>query len=584
MNDFSKINILGSDIYCKDIYARSVPYCDAAKEFSIDLTGNTFCTEALQNAVDSAASVIILRPGRYSIDASINIPSDKTIIGYGATVITSANNAFINKSSGTSGGYLANSNITIKGIHFMPSDSVVNCTLVAFGHSQNCEINECVFSDLKGWHMVEINSCNNIRITDCTFKNYTGSGTSEMLQFDIASDASVFPWFGPFDNTPCTDIRVENCEFYNDDTITPANSAWYPAGIGNHNFAADISGIVISNCNFRNLNSAFNFYDLNNSIITDCAITNCEQGLHGVWRFTENIIANCKFSGNRKTEDTYNTNTFYKRGLYIENKQYGIVNHNTITNCNFKNFASHGVCPEGEENVVANCNISDCGLHGIYVGYASEKNTVKNCVIKNNALLSDLPSKFYDIFLNVITTDFYKAHDSHVIANNVAGTVYTSLGSSGKSYLYDNVVDSVTRNSGGTLIEYNNTEYNGSPSAIYNIEGAISDINAPAKTWTTLRTIAINNPGIYSVSGMVAVNSTDANADVTIDIYNGTGYLARTTGKVSSVLSTTSFNTCNNSYISAGTTITLRVYSSVDISSFNYAALKATLITAAKPL
>src|SRR5699024_3973877 len=51
---------------------------------------------------------------------------------------------------------------------------------------------------------------------DCDFKNYgTDSMGSEMIQIDLAKGKTQFPWFGPYDSTPCTNITISNTRLEN---------------------------------------------------------------------------------------------------------------------------------------------------------------------------------------------------------------------------------------------------------------------------------------------------------------------------------------------------------------------------------
>ena len=54
--DFSKINVLGIDIFCKDLMARDVPYADVVKDFGADNTGESDTTASVQSAVNQSHS------------------------------------------------------------------------------------------------------------------------------------------------------------------------------------------------------------------------------------------------------------------------------------------------------------------------------------------------------------------------------------------------------------------------------------------------------------------------------------------------------------------------------------------------
>ena len=70
------------------------------------------------------------------------------------------------------------------------------------------------------------------------------SENAEAIQLDFAANSTVFPWFGPYDNTPCNNVIITDCRF-----------ASFGSGIGSHSAGVGIrhTGVLISNCTFTNL-------------------------------------------------------------------------------------------------------------------------------------------------------------------------------------------------------------------------------------------------------------------------------------------------------------------------------------------
>ncbi len=209
--------------------------------------GVTDDTVNIQEALDSGAKTILFPQGTYNITTQLKVKSNTTLFGYGATIFRAAaiDNLMINDSNGSLGVYGANSNISVYGLAFNGNRAnfASNATLLVFGHTSGVNIKDCEFYNIPGsWHGTELNAVEHAIVDGCIY--HDGPSSPEMLQIDLARDTGVFPWFGPYDNTPCKDVLITNCLFYNG-----------RGGTGSHSSVANVfhTNITISNNIFRNL-------------------------------------------------------------------------------------------------------------------------------------------------------------------------------------------------------------------------------------------------------------------------------------------------------------------------------------------
>lgn len=568
--DFSKINLLGVDVFCKDLTARNVPYADVVKDFKADNTGVTDATESVQNAVDSLNSIILFRPGIYKLK-SIKIPSFTTLIGYGVKIIADANNVFINNSDGSKGGYDANKNITICGFDFS-ADAAGQCTEIGFSHCENITIKECTFHDNSAWHMIELNSCKNSTIENCFFyNNKVTSDSSEMLQLDSAVSQSTFPWFGPYDSTPCKNIKIISCSF--DNSMNQIAENGLNSAIGNHT-PSDIRNIVISGCTFTGFTKAIKFVSLYDSEISGCNINNCGCGML-FYGNAENILVSGNVIVGDKADDISSDNV-EKRGIFFDNSKTLTIKNITVIGNTISNFRNHGISVECTNGIIANNNIFNNNYHGIVCGYNSYNVSIDNNVVFNNAV--NAPRKF-DIGINISgnLTPIGKIKLTHnkcgslrayyIAANAVPGNVSGNICSGAfDPGFVDNKCFNAT---------YNNTD-----SSEYNseyIRGVVESgsVNYPADSWSVITSLSIARSGFYFIKGLLTIPGYSLRA--TLDIQNCPSAV-RSTYYCDTTPNTYSLTCCDVCYISSGTVLNLRIYPTGNVPFLNNAELKAVLL------
>ena len=165
-----------------------------------------------------------------------------------------------NMSASTSGtGYTLTTNFTIQnGTLDGTYGTKEQANLLNFGHASGITLSDLTLQNCNS-HLVELTGCQNCNVTNCNFKNFTGTVSSsaeedteggEALQLDICNNtAGDTTWNGVYaegsssDSTVCKDITVSGCHFYN-----------YPSAVGNHHTLTGhhSSNITITGCYFEN--------------------------------------------------------------------------------------------------------------------------------------------------------------------------------------------------------------------------------------------------------------------------------------------------------------------------------------------
>jgi len=221
--------------------------------------GITDDTQAIQNALNDAhisgGGTVFLPIGTYfinttlfdanssGISSALHIYNNTTMLMDAGTVLLrgpNVNHMIYTHNNSNATGYDGASNIIIRGgVIDENSEVSSNDTALNITHAFNVLVDGVTFRNAYGWHYIEINSSNNIRVHNCNF--LTGNN-SEDIQIDAAIGAGNL---GQSDGTVCQNIEISGCYF---------NSGAHPA-VGNHSDAAHhdirIHGCVVYNNNNR---------------------------------------------------------------------------------------------------------------------------------------------------------------------------------------------------------------------------------------------------------------------------------------------------------------------------------------------
>jgi hypothetical protein len=290
-------------------------------------TTNDYTTN-IQEALNSGAGTILVPAGLYIVTDILRINSNQTLLAYGARFIRKANTSavIINNADGVTGGYDANTNIKVIGLTIdgNMANYPANCTLLAFGHTNLVTVKDCEFVNCPIWHNIEFNAVRDGIIDKCSFHH--SNTTSEMVQLDLMVANNVFPWFGPYDNTPCKNVIVSNCVFFAG-----------LDGIGSHSYSTVYphSNIQIINNYFHNLTgTAVKPYNYTNLLVTGNSIDSCLHGIRTTALSNIDYIRNYAITNNNISNLTLNSvegraiNIHYCSGLTITgNKIDNITRH-----------------------------------------------------------------------------------------------------------------------------------------------------------------------------------------------------------------------------------------------------------------
>ena len=347
-----------------------------ALQFSgVDPTGVSSSSTGLQAAINAAAGATLVIPkGTYKISSALLVPSNTTIIAYGANFVrsvTTLNNMLRNDSAGVTGGYGANSNITIMGGSW---DSSVGDALsvFAFGHCTGVTLRDVEIASDTRYHHIEVNACDEVLIVGCRFTEGFASALTEAaggspynatlneaIQIDAMVNSGAFPWFGPYDSTPCKNVTIKDCVFKD-----------VGSGVGTHsdNGLGAHTGIKIVDCKFANVYDcaikALSWWDIQ---VTGCRFEDVYCGVY-VTKSANRTARDINISGN----------TFYRLGAnttnpptaYHESSAVKIEGTNTALSNNPRNIRVVG-------NVVDGVSGANSGS-GIRIDYTAELATVAN--------------------------------------------------------------------------------------------------------------------------------------------------------------------------------------------------------------
>ena len=472
--------------------------------YGADPTGVNDSTVAIQTALRSGKKHVVIPPGTYICNWA-RIPSDVSVHGYGAHLVaTTGNTIFTNDADGVTGGWDANSNITIEGIDFS-APNPGSCTPIGMGHCTNITIRDCTFHDIKHWHFVEFNSCKSCTIDNCYFYNYgtAGADFTEMVQLDYANNSGAFPWFGPYDNTPTQDTKIVNCSFIGNPDIL---SGKIPAAIGNHTDGDwVIVGTEISNCYFENLGSALKFVTCHNINFNNNYVKECNAGV-----YMGGHVGIIKIINNNLIGRSNWINNMDYRGISIEykNDSYNIE----VIGNNVSYFGGHGVTLQGNTVNCFNNNITNNGMHGIYAGYDDYGTKYSDNVCWGNNRLNEEGVQRYDFFFNLRRVEFpiTTAIGDALISNNKFSSCY--IGISGdienaqKSYFVMNFIKWSLDKTDNALMVYDNNWKGGEPADIGTVyrKDVTNDVQLNAKAWTPLDSLTVPVAGLYMIQGYFA--------------------------------------------------------------------------------
>lgn len=353
---------------------------------------------ALDQAHAAGGGTVYIPDGIYRLQTTLKIGSNTHLqLSKRATMKRgSATNSLLqNKHDGTTGGYGQASNIRVSGGTWDGNAGswATNCTIMSFGHADGVTLESVTFKNLFGfWHEVELNGVRGGRVINCRFLDRVNGGSrhAEMVQLDLMYGPGGFPWFGPYDNTPCMDILIQGNEFRNG-----VNA------IGNH---AAIEGAlhhkdirVLGNLFENMIDSALRFLAFENVIIESNNARECRRFIWATQAYAP--LSGIIIRGNTATNTTVQ-DTIEGRGVHV--------------------VGGSSVSDRKISGVVIDSNvISGMGRFGITLNY------VDGAVISGNRV-KDTGMQMFGNSNSTTGMWIYKAANTRILANAIDNTAPSS--------------------------------------------------------------------------------------------------------------------------------------------------------------
>ena len=323
------------------------------------------------------------------------IPENTKIIGINKPVFdcsfsSSLNNIFRNKLTGNESEYNGSGNISIEGLSFIGNNMSKALTCIAFAHSNNVMIKNCKFDGFNNWHNIEINGCRNVVIEENYFVNFGQGSTNptEVIQIDLPSSNSVYPWECYYDSTVCNDIIIRNNDF---DTIATGTGV-----IGQHTYVEGKRHVNIRIENNRIINVDNFIYLLGTNNLK--VLNNYGENVFNFMYFgtaLNNAQTNTEVTGNeiyfkqeykvKPPEPSGYTGKFIYPILLstatetLDNNL--IINNNIISNCK-----DHAITTSCNRVVICNNIITNVTKHSIYIWGGNRTIINGNIVYGSNAV------------------------------------------------------------------------------------------------------------------------------------------------------------------------------------------------------
>lgn len=350
----------------------------------------------LRNALSNNIRIIFIKTTNvFKPTEPYLIPENTKIIGINKPVFdcsfsSSLNNIFRNKLTGNESEYNGSSNISIEGLTFIGNNMSKACTVIAFAHADNIVIKKCKFDGFNNWHNIELCGCRNVVIEENYFVNF-GQGSSnptEVIQLDLPSSNSAYPWDCNYDGTPCNDIIIRNNDF---DTIATSTGA-----IGQHTY---IEGKRHENIRIENNR----LYNVDNFVYLLGA-----NNLKILKNYGEQVF-NFMYFGNANNNKQDNTEVkgnviYFKQSYkvkppepsgYVGKFIYPIhnasatstIDNNLIVSDNFiSGCKDHAIVTCGNAVIIKNNIIVNAGKHSVYVWGGNRIVVTGNIAYQSNSV------------------------------------------------------------------------------------------------------------------------------------------------------------------------------------------------------
>ena len=350
----------------------------------------------LRTALSNNVRIIFIKSSNeFKPTEAYEIPANTRIIGinnptFDCSFSSSLSNMFRNKLTGNESEYNGSGNITIEGLTFIGNNMSKAFTCIAFAHADVIVVKKCKFDGFNNWHNIELSGCRNVIIEENYFVNF-GQGSSnstEVIQLDLPSSNSAYPWECYYDSTVCNDIIIRNNDF---DTIATSTGV-----IGQHTYVEGKrhENIRIENNRINNVDNFVYLLGTNNLKV----LNNYGENVFNFMYFgtaSNNAQTNTEITGNeiyfkqnytiKPPEPSGYTGKFIYPVLSSSATETLdtnlIINNNVISNCK-----DHAITTSCNRVVICNNILTNVTKHSIYIWGGNRTIINGNIVYGSNAV------------------------------------------------------------------------------------------------------------------------------------------------------------------------------------------------------
>lgn len=291
---------------------------------------------AMEQLEYAGGGTLTVKAGNYKISNAVYIPSNVSVIFEEGVVIdkvaakytsslTEAKAIFVlcdpskARQDKVVGGYNGAHDIMLKGT----GTTQVNCNnkdnaiALVMGHARNVVINGIRFSRYYGYHLIELNSSQNVNVENCSFSDFTPSTTDLTSEGEKKDYKEAINIDGSGGAVRGFNYSWSNGDKTNCDTITIRNNSFMNIGtaIGSHNYSAEGAALL---------------YHTNLSITNNTINMTLNSGIRAMnWKDT--TIAGNTFQNIGKDDNGEYGVRLY--GVYMRGVVNTTVKNNTFNTC-----------------------------------------------------------------------------------------------------------------------------------------------------------------------------------------------------------------------------------------------------------
>jgi parallel beta-helix repeat protein len=401
----------------------------SVKDNPHNAVGNGIANDAtaIQGALDAAKNagggLVYVPPGTYLIQAALKIGSNVTLqLSAGATIKRGAaiDPMLRGDGDGVATGYSQLSNILVTGgIWDVNAAGFASAgTGLAFAHITGLTIRDTTIKNCYQRPNIHLAGAKRVKLLDCRFET-TADGSSGMVAIEQTKNATGFPFYGPDDDTPCTDIELRGCSF-NDGEYGIRSGAVVTTSVRHTN-------IRVIGCDFQDMDqTAIHIAHWSDSKVVECHLEDCARGIEAAQSadtlcrglvISDNTLKNFRRSG---TEASARGIVLNEAGSSFRAYQDVTISGNTLID-----IGRHSITFDYSDVVTCVGNtIRNAGGAVAGTGLAISLVGSSNCNIVGNNII-----QAYSVGIRV------DGATSHGINNTVVGNIIHKPGNSGISIL-----------------------------------------------------------------------------------------------------------------------------------------------------